>query len=255
MRDAIKWAIRLSLLALSIDSLFAIVDNFGRWDWLENAMLSHPAIAVVLRGPLFPLLCLGVALLAVYGKEYLKLPSVMARYINSRTIPNLKSVTVKMLFDTESKAPGWDLQEAEWYWLIEVRLANESETPITVEDIEGRVRVGGNKWIRWFLPAFTRKTLSVKHVKDATQFSSSPHDGQPKYEHLSGLFQNIKGLPLTKGVGHTGWICFLLKANQRELSDHPVMDVWLIDALYGKHRLIYKKDEKNWDKSFDITRD
>jgi hypothetical protein len=236
---------------LSLDFLFAIIDNLGRWEWLETAMLGHPALAAVLRGPFFPLLCLGVAILAVYGKEYLKLPSVMARYTNSRTIPNLKTVSAKLLVDTQNETPGWNEQECGWFWLIEVRLANESDTPITVEDIEGRVRVGGSKWLRKLFP-FTRKTLSVKHVKDVSRFDSSPHEGQPRYEPLKGLFESIEGVPLTKGVGHRGWICFSITATQRELNDAPVMDVWLIDALYGKHRLIYKKDETKWDRSFDV---
>jgi hypothetical protein len=93
----------------------------------------------------------------------------------------------------------------------------------------------------------------MKHIKDVSKFVSSPHEDQPNYEVLSGLFQNIKGVPLKKGIGHRGWICFSLTVTQRELADHPLIDVWLIDALYGEHRLIYKKDEKTWDMSFDIT--
>jgi hypothetical protein len=254
LRLTIKWAIRLCLLGLSFESIVRIVDYLGRWDWLEGAMVVHPIMASIVRGPTFPLLCLGVAILMVYGERYLKLPSVMARYTNSRINPNLATTPMQIVVDTETKKPGWDKQDIDWYWLIEVRLANESETPITVEDIEGKVRVGGNKWLRWLFP-ITRKYLPVKHVRDVTKFSTTPHEGHPGYEPLSGLLQNIKGVPLTKGIGHRGWLCFALRANQQEMHDKPSLDVWLIDALYGRHRLIYKKDDKAWDMSFDILRD
>jgi hypothetical protein len=252
MRRTIKWTIRICVLLLSIDSFVWIIGWLGRWKWIRGIAVTYPVASSLLHGPMFPILCLGVALVAVYGKDYLKLPNVRAKYTNSITIPVLKKITVKMVVDTQEQNPGWDTQDVEWWWFIEVRLANDSETAITVENIEAKGRVGGNRWIRKLLP-FTRRTVKMKHIKDISNFVSSPHEGQPKYEGLPGLFKNIKGIPLEKGVGHNGWICFSLTATQRELADHPSIDVWVIDALDGKHQLIYKKDDKNWDRSFTIT--
>jgi hypothetical protein len=159
------------------------------------------------------------------------------------------------VFDTEQKKPGWDQHEVDYFWLVEVRLANESETTITVEEIRGKVRTGGNKWLRNILP-FVRKTIPAKHVADLTKFIIMPHGDQVGYEPVPSLLAKIANVPLVKGVGYRGWLCFSLRASQKDmLFDGPLLDVWLVDALYGEHRLIYKKDEKTWDSSFVISRD
>ena len=93
----------------------------------------------------------------------------MARYTNSRIIPNLHTTTVQTVFDSEQKKPGWDKHEIDWYWFIEVRLGNESDTPITVEDVRGIVRVGGNKWLRW-IPGVRKTFVSSGN-------SDPPHSG------------------------------------------------------------------------------
>ena len=49
---------------------------------------------------------------------------------------------MQAVFDSENKKPGWDEQPIDWHWFLEVQLANESETPVTIEDVQIRVRVG-----------------------------------------------------------------------------------------------------------------
>lgn len=254
MRSVLKWTIRLAIAFLSIDALIAVADYAGRWQWLEQIMADHPPIASIVRSPTFPLLCLGVALLAVYGDKYLKLPSVIARYTNSRIIPDLRTTTWKVIFDSDSKTPGWDLHEINWFWLVEVRLANESDTAITVEDVEVRVRVGGNKWLRGLFP-FLRRTIPSKLVRDVGKFHTAPHGEQTDYKKVDGLVGKLQGMPLEKGHGHRGWICVSLKTNQRHMLDRPLLDIWLIDALYGRHALDYKKDDAKWDMSFEMLHD
>jgi hypothetical protein len=46
------------------------------------------------------------------------------------------------LFDTKAKTPGWDKREFDWDWFIEIKVANDSETPVTIENVEYRLRVG-----------------------------------------------------------------------------------------------------------------
>ena len=57
MRIFVRWFLRIILVVLSVDSFIALVDYGGRWDWLETAMVAHPAIASLVRGPTFPLFC------------------------------------------------------------------------------------------------------------------------------------------------------------------------------------------------------
>jgi hypothetical protein len=68
------------------------------------------------------------------------------------------------------------------------------------------------------------------------------------------LMGKIEGIALTKGIGYRGWIHVELpKATQRDLQQCEI-DIWLIDALEGKHLLVHKKErEKKWDTSLSIV--
>ena len=252
MRTVIRWVIRICIALLSIESIIALIDNLGRWEWLEGKMLAHPEIAALTHGPTFPLFCLGVCFASVYGERYLKMPDIRAIYLNCRLNPDLSTATLQDAFNTEAKTPGWDEKEIGWHCLFDVRLANHSETPVTIEEMEAIVRVGGNKWLRKIFP-FARKKIRLKLIKDLSAFKAGPHEDNPGYTPLDCLLPKIKGVPLEKGVGYRGWLGFKGRATQGELFDHPVIDVTLIDALEAKHKLIYRKDEKSWDLSFNIV--
>lgn len=254
MRSFIRWIIAACIAILSLDTVLQVIDYAGRWEWLEGQMTAHPIFANLIHGPFFPMLCLAVCLVAVYGERYLKSPEIRGFYLNSRLNHDLSTVTMRDVFDTEERRPGWDEKEIGWHWIIEVRLSNHSDYPVTVEEVEATVKVGGQKWLRKIFP-FLRKTIRMKPIKDVSQFQSSPHEDNPGYTQLDGLLQKIKGIPLTRGVGYRGWMAFSCRATQGEMIDHPTLDVFLVDALDVKHTLIYRRDEKSWDKSFDVLKD
>ena len=106
MRSAAKWALRVCTAVLSIDAVVAAIDSFGRWEWLRSQLLAHPSIASTVHGPTFPLLCLGICILVVYGEHYLRLPDIKGVLLNSQSIPNLSTATMQDVFDTQAKKPG-----------------------------------------------------------------------------------------------------------------------------------------------------
>jgi hypothetical protein len=104
-------------------------------------MVAHPQIAQFLHTP-FPYLILTLFTLISLGAERrLKEPRLVARYVNSRTIPDLHSATMQMWFDTEHKKPGWDEHRFNWDWFIEAQIVNDSDTPTTVDSLQVTVSI------------------------------------------------------------------------------------------------------------------
>ena len=64
------------------------------------------------------------------------------------------------------------------------------------------MKVGGNKWLRKML-AFVRRTIELKHLQDLSKFRTYPQNN-----NMTSLFDSIKGVPLTKGVGYSSWVGF-----------------------------------------------
>ncbi|HEY6251487.1 MAG TPA: hypothetical protein VI685_16130, partial [Candidatus Angelobacter sp.] len=56
-----------------------------------------------------------------------------------------------------------------------------------------------------------------------------------------------------RGIGYRGWLRIELKqVNQRDVNSRDLkLDIWLEDALQGKHKVNFKrKSDKEWDRSF-----
>src|SRR5262249_37351173 len=155
----------------------------------------HPSLRPIITGPSFPLLCLGLCMLSVYGQEWLKQPVIVARFINSRIVPNLHSVTLRDVFDSEAKRPGWDERPLDWWWFVEVKLVNDSESQVTVEDLVTRVRVGKQG---------VNATMcdDMGHFKMDMGLDADIKDKKwtgPRYRPLTSLIDEIRKVPLVKG--------------------------------------------------------
>jgi hypothetical protein len=242
---------------LTFDILIACVDWAARWDWLNQFLAANPHIAAFVRTPFAYALLLFLGFLFLKAETKLKLPNITARFANSRTIPNLKTTTLEDVFKTESKAAGWDLRPLNWHWFLEIYLVNESETPVTIEDIEIEVKVG--KWPR-------RKTIPAKLVQDLSRFqidmaldgTGQPHNKPfelPRRRPVPSLMEKIKGVPIAKWIGYRGWVRIELPGvSQKDINNgNTRIEIWLVDALEGKHKLNYKRHaDTDWDNSFFI---
>jgi hypothetical protein len=231
---------------LSLDVLIGIVDYVARWEWLESLMRSHPHIAAFVRTPFVYAVLLIFGFVFLTAERKLNLPRIMARYTNSRIILNLKTTTMKQVIDSEEKKPGWDLSPVDWHWLVEVQLANESDTPTTIEEVEVSVKLRG-KYKK--LP-IGRKAIAATYIRDLNAFDKL---GGAAFTKLPSLLTEIDGKPLTKGIGHRGWMRIDFRANQHDVNNHPILDIRLVDALRGKHRVDYERNsDKHWDQSFEV---
>jgi hypothetical protein len=174
----------------------------------------------------------------------------MATYTNSRIFPDLHTATIGDMFNTESKKPGWDLKELNWHWFIEIKLVNESDTPVTVEEFEVRVRVKRQAKTAILLDDLGKWDMDMTFDDQATFHAFTGE----RYREIPGLTHKIKNRPLSRGVGHRGWIhIFVKQISQREIK-RAAMDMWIIDALEGRHEVEYKKkNDQKMDRSFLIS--
>jgi hypothetical protein len=197
------------------------------------------------------MLCLGVCILTVYGTEYLKLPKIVARFTNARTLPNLHSATMRDLFETEAKTPGWDKREFDWDWFIEIKVANDSETPVTIEDVKYRLRVG--KEIKTATLSDDLDSFLIDKGYDAT-LTPRGVGGHERYIELESFMRTIRKQPIEKGRGgYRGWMHFKVEKVSQGDINRAKLAVWLIDELDRKYTVDYKKgDDQRWDNTFSI---
>jgi hypothetical protein len=246
---------------ISIGTLLTIIDWLGRWDWIKDFLAANPKLEALVHTPLASILLVIFGFLALRAERQLDRPRIAAKFINSRLFPDLRTTTMQTLFDTENKTPGWDKTKINWEWFIEARLANDSNTPTTIERIETKVTINddGQKETRRILNLsddFDKYTMDM-----ATDGFGNPHHhayADPRYRPVPNLMDAIRKVPLTIGIGHRGWLRFKLEGvSQGAVRGNKVkIDIWLVDALDGKHKLDYKKgDDRNWDNSFLIIRD
>lgn len=217
-------------------------------------MAGHPHVAAVMRTPFMYLILLAVGWVSLRAERQLKLPNIVAKFVNSRLVPDLSTTTMKTVFDSQAKKSGWDEETIDWDWFIEVQLANDSDTPATIEKVEARAIAGG-------------RSVPVTHSEDFLKYSmdygldgqgnsiQTSFVGQARYRPVPNLMKKIRGVPLTKGIGYRGWLRFKMpKVSQRDVNEKRIkMDIWLVDALEGRHKLYYKRNsDREWDNAFFI---
>jgi hypothetical protein len=158
------------------------------------------------------------------------------------------------VFETEEKRPGWDERKLDWFWFTEVQLANDSDTATTIEDVEVRVRTG---------KMFCRKEATATYVQDISNYKierrgDNDRHGWQRYQEVPSLMGKIRGQPLMRGIGYRGWVCCdIRQVDQKSINNNPLLDIWLVDALHGKHKVQFRgKSDLQWDQSeYEILKD
>lgn len=248
-----------SLLSIfTVDMIIAGIDYAGRWQWLTTVIDTHPHIAVVVRTrfALLPLLVIG--LLVLYAERKLKQPRLVARLINSRFVPDIHTTTIGDVFDTQEKKAGWDEKKLNWRWLAEVQVANDADTPATIEGIETRAWIRRRLWQR-------NVKVSAKHDPNTDDYRMDfGHDEQggdrpfqgTQYRKVDNLIEKTRNVPLTRGIGYRGWLRIdISQVSQRDAKDLKV-DIWLVDALQNRHKVHFsRREQKQWDRGFYMLAD
>ncbi len=244
---------------LSIDIVIGILDWLGRWDWLAAFINAHPRLASFVRTPIAYLGLLILGFIFLIGEHRLKQPKLLFRLMNSRTIPDLHTTPMAAVVESEHKTPGWDERKIDWYSFFEVQVTNDSDTPTTISGLEASARIKRD-WLK-------TKPIEIRHFEDFDGFlmdvgmdvnlKGVRHTGE-RHRNIPSLLAKIKEVPLTRGIGHRGWLRFRLsQVSQKDMNGgHLRIDVRLIDSLGGKHKLESdKKDEQRWDKGFYIFKE
>ncbi len=258
MRTCLRIIAYLCWGLFSITSLIGLIDWLGRWNWFINFMLIHPHIAAYFRTP-FPYIILSVgAVLAMRAEKWLKEPRLVARYTNSRTIPDMHSTTMQVWSDTEHKKPGWEDHLLNWDWFIEAQFANDSDIPTTVDNLAVEVSIKPKTGRKKIFKTQYREDLNEFRMNMVLNGQGEPH-GIPfvgdRYRLIPSLIEKIRGVPLIRETSHRGWIHFkIFNVSQREMNSGRLrIDVWLLDAMQRRHTLMFKKKEdQNWDNNFYI---
>lgn len=255
MRSFTAWA-RVLYSVFSLQFILRIADTYGQWEWFERMLIEHPTLAAIARGPFFPLICLALMVVLVEGRKYFEQARLRSRLTNSKVIGDLTKITMKAMFDadSQSKPPGWDKIELDWVWFVEIQTANESATPVTVDEVQVSVRCRSEKW-KWLplrvkkLPATPRRIFTDCRMDNNEGLSLDNKE-------VPNILDTISGTPMSQGVGYRGWLAFHVKANQRDMNNGEGIKVWLVDALRHKHRVRHKRNsEKKWDQTLTISFD
>src|SRR5450755_652334 len=214
---------------------------------MEAFMAAHPHFASIVKTPVSAMALVILGLGSMWAEKHLKEPNLVARYINSRMVPDLSSATMGDVFATENKEPGWDERRFDWDWFIEVQMTNASEISTTIDGLKFKVRIG-HLWNKRIFEALYLEDLD-KFDRDMSLNdecgSHGKHYAGDRYQPLPSLMLAVKNTPLRQEVSYRGWMHFkVFKVNQREvLSQKFLLDIWLVDAMQRRHELDFKKKD------------
>lgn len=154
----------LSFFSLAL--LVGLADWSARWDRIKGTLDAHPHLAAFVRTPLFMLIPLVLGFAFFWAERKLGLPRIGARLVNGCLVPRLRTVTIGQTFAAANKEPG-DQHKNDWDWFLEVALANQSDTPTTIESVEAVVKVRRNI-LGCKIPSWLPKSrlLPVKAIVD-----------------------------------------------------------------------------------------
>lgn len=185
------------------------------------------------------------------------MPNLIGRFVNVRTVPDMSTVTFRAMAQSE-RTRRRGTTKCDWRYLLEIHVVNDSETSVTVDDVEVEVvmrDILGNKHI-----AVARVVDDMSAFKKDMSFdfegNDIPWDGE-RYVELTNLLEQLRGVSLERGVGYRGWLRIDVKdLTELEVNERVSVSVWLIDAFHGKHEIHFKRNsDKKWDRGFMIVED
>jgi hypothetical protein len=244
MQSLLKWIIRTCLLLLSVDAIIVAADWGSRWDWLEHMLAAHPALSAVLYGPMFPLLCLGVCILVVYGREYLKLPDIHVEAERVQYMaPDLGGIIPLSVADQINRTQDYDLHIDT---LVRIYVSNASERPVVIRRFEGTLIFRKGK--RFEIPKKYSISQSNNFVgyttkKDTPVSRRGVTEIETIYSEVRSLADVINNVPLANGAGYDGWIKMEAKnVKRKDMIGRTMSQIALrvVDTSGKKYRVSLK---------------
>jgi hypothetical protein len=207
------------LSLVTAETLVGIIDWFARWDWFNQVMLDHPHLASFIRTPVSYLVLIIVGFSLLFIERKLKTAKITGRIVSLEGLPDTATTSMAIALIEEEKKPGWNEHPMNWHWFAKIVLVNESETPTTIGEVQVRL-----KWKQ-------RKVLA----KCTEDFGNYIFAG--KHEEIPNLVKQLRGVPLTHGIGHDGWVRFNVPAETRKFIEAAKVDFWILDSMQQKHKL------------------
>jgi hypothetical protein len=133
---------------------------------------------------------------------------------------------VRPLVDNIYRVQGQAPPKAEFDYLCELNIVNQSDTPITLEKFSAIAKVANRGW------------EPVKFLPDLSAYQTKVGDDTYSRKDLANLQEKINELPLQKGVGHRGWVGFRFEAASDELRTPVQIETFAIDAAGNRHETI-----------------
>lgn len=232
MRSATKWVLRAILALLSFDSLLRLVDWGSRWDWLEGALAAHPYLALVVRGPLFPLICVLACVVIIYGERYLRISDIRAEIIRIELHPKLGLVPVKMM-DEIHRIAGSETYNLTCDLMVEIFLVNHSDSTVTIRSFGGSIKTKSKTILLVPAEDFAKYTLKIERKNRSSGFQST----ETCYEPLLDLNHKLHGIALHRGVGYQGWLGFTANELDRKEAEAVKFNLYVLDSLGNRHRI------------------
>ena len=259
MRKALRTTGIVLWSLFSIEVAIGILDWAGRWDYLVAFLKDHPRTAAFVHTPFAYLVLFVLGLLFLKSDRILRQPSLLVRLLNNRNMPDESTTPVAAIFNSAAKTPGWDETKLDWHTFLEIQVTNDSDIATTIAGAEARARIKRG----WG----SSEKIAIQHIDNFETFVmdvglnpkliSIPHSGE-RYRKIPNLLEDLKKVPLERGIGHRGWLRFRLpQVSQKDINGGQIsIDVWLVDALGGKHEMVHRKgNEKNFDQNFFIFDD
>jgi hypothetical protein len=125
--------------------------------------------------------------------------------------------------------------KAEFDYLCELNIVNQSDTPITLEKFSAVAKVANREW------------EPVKFIPDLSAYQTKVGDDTYSRKDLANLQEKINELPLQKGVGHRGWVGFRFEAASDELRTPVQIELFAIDAAGNRHETIIPAQPGHFD--------
>jgi len=101
MQRLLRIALFLIVTLLSLETLFWVLDNVARWEWVETFVTTHPYLDIVLHSPLMAFVLLWAILAVRWGEKRLKMPEFIVEFSRIDAIPQLSAITAEMVIENQ----------------------------------------------------------------------------------------------------------------------------------------------------------
>jgi hypothetical protein len=133
------------------------------------------------------------------------------------------------------RVQGQAAPRAEFDYLCELNIVNQSDTPITLERFSAVVKGANRAW------------EPMKFIPNLSAYQTKVGDDTSSRKDLANLQEKTSELPLQKGVGCRGWVRFRFEAASEELRTPVQVELFAIDAAGNRHETTIPAQPEHFD--------